>query len=79
MSATSRHIAAMLVQRGPGKTVCPSEVARALAGPGGDWRAHMDEVHHAVDELAATGRIVLSWKGAALPRRDGPYRIGSAP
>ncbi|WP_133365910.1 DUF3253 domain-containing protein [Qipengyuania sediminis] len=63
-------------RRGAGKTVCPSEIARELAGDGGDWRARMAEVHHAVDALVAERAVVLSWKGARLVRRDGPYRIG---
>ena len=65
----------LLARRGPGKTACPSEVARALAGPGEDWRAQMEGVHTAVDELVAEGRIALSWQKERLPRRSGPYRI----
>ena len=77
MSArTAALIAEMLARRGLGKTLCPSEVARALAGEAGDWRARMEDVHGAVDELARAGAIVLSWKGAPLARRNGPYRIG---
>ena len=66
----------MLAARGPGKTVCPSEVARALAGPEGDWRSHLPEVHKAVDALARAGTVSLSWRGRALAHREGPYRIG---
>lgn len=76
MSAAEAAIMAMLRERGAGKTLCPSEVARALAGPDGDWRGQMAEVHASVDRLAAEGRIALSWKGASLALRDGPYRIG---
>lgn len=66
---------ALLHRRAPGATVCPSEVARVLAGDG-DWRAAMASVHAAVDQLAVEGAVRLSWKGATLPARDGPYRIG---
>lgn len=66
----------LLAGRGAGKTVCPSEVARSLAGPGGDWRERMTEVHEAVDTLATQGLVALSWRGTALARREGPYRIG---
>ena len=66
---------ALLAGRAADATVCPSEVARALAGAG-DWRAEMARVHDAVDRLVADGRVRLSWKGAALPERTGPYRIG---
>ena len=67
---------ALLDARAPGATVCPSEVARALAGDGGDWRAAMPVVHAAVDAMVADGVVRLSWKGAAMAVRAGPYRIG---
>lgn len=67
----------LLAARAAGATICPSEVARALA-PGGDWRAEMPSVHDAVDTLVADGRIALSWKGAPLAARSGPYRIARA-
>jgi len=64
---------ALLSARATGATVCPSEVARALAR--GNWRAEMPDVHAAVDQLLAEGRITLSWKGQRLVTRAGPYRI----
>jgi hypothetical protein len=67
----------LLATRAPGATICPSEVARVLAGEGGDWRAAMPVVHAAVDRLVADGLVRLSWKGAAMPVRRGPYRIGA--
>ena len=74
--AVGTRALALLRERGPGKTVCPSEIARDLAGPRGDWRARMADVHAAIDALAATGHISLSWKNRPLARREGPYRIG---
>lgn len=71
-------VAAMLAARRSDATICPSEVARALAGEDGDWRARMEEVHAAVDGLVAAGAVRLSWKGAAMAERGGPYRIGRA-
>lgn len=73
-------ILALLAERAPGATICPSEAARRLAGPHDDWRAEMDAIHAAADALAECGAIALSWKGAALPftptqKRRGPYRI----
>jgi hypothetical protein len=65
----------LLKARGDGKTICPSEAARKLAGPGGNWRAQMDAVHAAVDALIAQEAIALSWKGAPKSERRGPYRI----
>lgn len=66
---------ALLAARAPGATVCPSEVARVVAD-GADWRAAMPVVHAAVDGLVADGAVRLSWKGAAMAARAGPYRIG---
>lgn len=74
MTAARETVLALLAQRAPGKTICPSEVARALAD-GGDWRAAMPAVHDAVDALLGEGRVALSWKGQMLAARAGPYRI----
>ena len=72
---------ALLASRADGATICPSEVARALAAAAGaagaaEWRGEMAAVHAAVDALAAQGLVRLSWKGRAMAVRDGPYRIG---
>ena len=71
---------ALLARRSPESTICPSEVARAIAAAAGttDWRGRMGEVHTAVDLMVAEGLVRLSWKGKAMPARDGPYRIGRA-
>ncbi len=77
--AARAAVLALLARRAPGATICPSEAARALAaaaGTPGRWRDQMAAVHRAVDALAAAGSVRLSWKGAALPARAGPYRIG---
>lgn len=68
-------ILALLAERTAGATICPSEAARRLAATGGDWRAHMDAVHAAVDALTEQGTITLSWKGTPMQKRRGPYRI----
>jgi hypothetical protein len=76
MSAEARAtIAGLLARRGVGKTICPSEAARALAGKDGDWRGAMPAVHEAVDALLDAGEISLSWKGQSLERGRGAYRI----
>lgn len=75
MSAAAKAILDLLEARGAGKTICPSEVARALAAPHGDWRAEMAVVHAAVDALMAQGAISLTWRGAPKRERRGPYRI----
>lgn len=68
----------LLARRAPGATVCPSEVARAIATDTGraDWRGEMAGVHAAVDAMLAEGVVRLSWKRVAKVVRDGPYRIG---
>lgn len=70
---------ALLARRAAGATICPSEVARALAAGTTDWRGAMPAVHAEVSRMAAEGLVRLSWKGAARHVDDGPYRIGRAP
>ena len=71
---------ALIARRSADSTVCPSEVARAVAAAAGkaDWRGEMAHVHAAIDSMVADGLVRLSWKGEAMPVRDGPYRIGRA-
>lgn len=71
---------ALLAGRAVEATVCPSEVARAIAAMAGisDWRGEMPDVHSAIDLMVADGLVRLSWKGQSMPVRDGPYRIGRA-
>lgn len=73
-----KTIQTLLAARAPGATVCPSEVARAMAADAGkeDWRSEMPAVHRAVDAMIAEGLVRLSWKGEPMPVREGPYRIG---
>ena len=68
-------IETLLTERDRGATICPSEAARRLDEDG--WRDRMAEIHAAVDRMVADGSIALSWKGQALARRDGPYRIAT--
>jgi hypothetical protein len=61
-------------RRGPGRSICPSEVARAF---GGDWRALMPAVRAAAAALQDEGRITVTQKGAPV-RADavrGPIRL----
>lgn len=79
-AASRAAVLALLNKRAAGATVCPSEVARKLAEANGtdNWRPEMSKVHAAVDELVREGAVRLSWKGRAMPLRDGPYRIALA-
>ncbi len=65
--------------RGAGKTVCPSEVARALGGPHPDgWGPLMQPVRRVAVRLAKAGRIAILRKGRAVDPDDfrGIYRLG---
>ena len=66
-------ILSLLASRAPDATICPSEVARAIAPA---WRSAMPSVHAAIDGLVRDGLVRLSWKGRRLETRAGPYRIG---
>lgn len=70
---------ALLAGRASEGSVCPSEVARALAASSGassvSWRDAMPLVHAVIDQLVAEDVVRLRWKGAALTTRNGPYRI----
>lgn len=69
----------LLGSRSETATVCPSEVARALArsrdGGDADWRGFMPEVHDAVDAMVEASLVRLRWKGEVCPVRAGPYRL----
>lgn len=67
-------IFALLAKRSPDASICPSEVARAIAIDG-DWRKSMPTVHATADALVEQKLVQLSWKGEGLERRSGPYRI----
>ena len=76
MTSARTALLTLLEQRQKGASVCPSEVARQIGGK--EWRDRMPAVHATVDDLLGEGRIVLSWKGEPMPRRNGPYRITAA-
>jgi hypothetical protein len=61
--------------RGAGRTVCPSEVARSLAE---DWRPLMPRVRDIAAVLAEEGRIAVTQKGEPFDARSaaGPIRLG---
>lgn len=76
-AAIAAALLALADERAPGRTACPSEAARRLAGDDGDWRVLMPAVHEAAVALAASGDIELTAKGRVLPaaRPKGAYRI----
>lgn len=67
------------IRRGAGRTLCPSEVARALAPDGlDDWRALMPAVRAEAARMQAEGLIAVTQKGLAVPAAlaKGPIRLG---
>ena len=75
----------MVTERGADKTVCPSEVARALGGPpsgepGDAWRQLMQPVRRAAVRLVGTGHIAILRKGKPVADPadfKGVYRLGT--
>lgn len=65
----------MATDRGTDKTICPSEVARALFGE--QWRKHMDEVRAEAVELYKAGKVLMTQKGELVDpdHIKGPVRI----
>ncbi len=53
-------ILALTAQRGPAKSICPSEVARALRP---DWQSLLSEVRRVACRLAVAGQIDILRKG----------------
>jgi hypothetical protein len=74
-----RTILALLAARGPDKTVCPSEAARALGGDHPDgWGPLMQPIRRVAVGLARQGRLVITRKGRIVDPDDfrGVYRLG---
>ena len=60
-------ILTLTADRGPGKSICPSEVARALRP---DWQALMTAVRQVACRLAAAGQIEILRKGRPVSPVD---------
>ena len=74
-----RAILGLLAQRDPGKTICPSDAARAIGGDDG-FRPLMPVVRDAAPKLVAEGRIEVTQRGEVvdLDRARGAIRLRSA-
>lgn len=74
-------ILALVEARGVGKTICPSEAARALGGPHPDgWGPLMQPVRQASVRLMRQGRVAILRKGRVVDPDDfkGVYRLALA-
>jgi hypothetical protein len=65
----------LLARRGPGKTICPSDAARAVAGDA--FRPLMDPARAAAAELVRAGEIEVTQRGQVvdLASARGPVRL----
>ena len=66
----------LLENRNPGKSICPSEAARALFGDE-KWREQMPLVREVANELCQDGQIEICQKGIAVDPAiaKGPIRL----
>jgi hypothetical protein len=73
---TERAILKLLAQRDPGRTICPSEAARALGGDDG-FRPLMPLVRDAAADLVARGELEVVQSGDVVDPADarGPIRL----
>lgn len=77
-AAIESRLFALLATRRAGATVCPSEVARALAPQGARWRALMPQIRPVAQALACSGRLLVTRGGVPVDamRGGGPIRLG---
>ncbi|MET3961557.1 hypothetical protein ABIE44_001491 [Marmoricola sp. OAE513] len=80
--ALERSILDLLAVRGPAKTICVSEAARAVhaarGGEGEGWRELMEPARQAAGRLVETGEVVITQRGTLvdLETVSGPIRVG---
>lgn len=58
--AVARTLLEQVATRGAGRSICPSEVARALSA---DWRAVMPQVRQVALDLARSRRVLITQGG----------------
>lgn len=75
--AIAREIMLQCMERGASKSICPSEVARALSGSEAEWRHLMPDVKRVGDVLRAEGRIAVMQRGQPVSAMGtkGPIRF----
>ena len=72
--AIQDEILRQVTKRGAGKTICPSEVARALSD---DWRELMPQVRVVAVRMAEAGEITVTQRGTEVDAdaARGPIRL----
>ena len=77
--ALEEVILRLLAERGAGKTICPSEAARAVAASDerAAWEPLMEPARAAARRLVAAGRIVITQGGQVVDASTakGPVRL----
>lgn len=77
--ALEQSILDLLAARGAGKTICPSEAARAVAVDDSDdgWRELMEPARRAARRLVASGDVEITQQGKVVDpsTAKGPIRI----
>ncbi len=73
-AAIEAKIVELLARRAPGRTICPSEAARALAE---DWRPLMQPVRDTAAAMVDDGRLEVTQQGEVVDGRAarGPIRL----
>jgi hypothetical protein len=85
MSETIEDLVLRLArERGAGRTICPTEAAKAAAeqrGTPDDWRGKLNAVKAAATRVALRGGVAIYRKGKPVDPNDfkGIYRIGLPP
>jgi hypothetical protein len=76
-AAIEATILRLLAEAEPGRTVSPTDAARAHR-PGPEWHVLMPAVRRCAVKLALAGRIVIYRKGKPVDPGDfkGVYRLG---
>lgn len=80
-AAIEDTVLGLVAARGAGKTICPSEAARSLAGNDPqEWSRLMPAVRRVAVRLMKRGEVVITRKGRPVDPDDfrGIYRIGPA-
>ena len=76
------RLLALLAERGEGKTIGPSDVARDIGGPHPDgWSPLMTPIRKVAARLMKEGRVAILRKGKPVEDPDdfrGVYRIAAA-
>lgn len=70
----------LCAERGADKTICPSEVARALSAKEDVWRQMMPDVRAVASKLAKQGKINVTQRGKVVEvnTAKGPIRLSLA-